>query len=472
MDDARPGTRQKALALNLKPSAYGTIAEIGGGQEVARWFFHVGGAAGTIAKTISAYDMAVSDSLYGAAGRYVSRQRLTAMLEREYAELVNRLGPERGAQTAFFAFADTVATASYHRAGPGRGWLGIRFQASPGAPPSELLIHAHLLDPSAAQQQEALGVLGVNIVYAAYFYREDPPAFIASLLDDLSRARVEIDMVRFSGPAFAGVDNRLMSLQLVEQSLTEAAMFTATGEVVQPSEVLYKKPVLAERGRFRPVTKLTLDLLERARDRFVREPEVAGETPIVLMEMTLHDLALDEGVDHADFLARTDVLGRLGFDVLISRFELYYQLADLLAASTDRLIGIAAGLPALSEIAQSKYYEGLPGGILEATGRLFKRKVRMYVYPSRPPGSTEVLTAATVPVAAPWHHFRDLLLETGHLVALEDYHPDYLSISTADVLARMQRGDPSWESLVPPIVAETIKAGGLFGYRPSPPSSQ
>src|SRR5262249_7116799 len=187
MDDARPGTRQKALALNLKPSAYGTIAEIGGGQEVARWFFHVGGAAGTIAKTISAYDMAVSDSLYGAAGRYVSRQRLTAMLEREYAELVNRLGPERGAQTAFFAFADTVATASYHRAGPGRGWLGIRFQASPGAPPSELLIHAHLLDPSAAQQQEALGVLGVNIVYAAYFYREDPPAFIASLLHDLSR---------------------------------------------------------------------------------------------------------------------------------------------------------------------------------------------------------------------------------------------------------------------------------------------
>jgi hypothetical protein len=467
MDGPHPSTRQKALALNLDPAPYGTIAEIGGGQEVARWFFHVGGAAGTIAKTISAYDMAVSDGLYGPTRRYVGRERLTAMLEREYTQLVSRLGPARGDRTAFFAFADTVATGSYRRPGPGRGWLGIRFQARPGEAPSDVVLHAHLLDPSAAQQQEALGTLGVNLIHAAWFHHGDVAAVIARLLDDVSRARVEIDMLRFSGPAFAAVDNRLVSLWLVEQQLTDAAMFTAAGDVVQPSEVLYGRPVLVERGTFRPVTRLTLDVLERSRDLFLQEPAVAGQTPIVLAEMTLHDLALDRGVDHADFLARADLLGHLGFDVVISRFELYYQLADFLSAFTDRLIGIAVGVPGLRELARSKYYEVLPGGLLEAMGRLFKRSVRMYVYPTRLPGEDQLVTAETAPVAPPWHHFRDLLLETGHLVPIREYDAAILETSTADVLARLQAGDPGWEALVPPVVADAIKTGQLFGWRPA-----
>jgi hypothetical protein len=266
MDNTTPSRRQKALALNLDATTYGTFAEIGGGQEVARWFFSVGGAAGTVAKSISAYDMAVSDALYGPTQRYVSRQRLEAMLEKEFLQLRDRLGPGRGDTKSFFAFADTVATRSYRDPGSGRGWVGVRFQARPREEPSEVIVHAHLRDSTAERQQEALGVLGVNLIYGAFFRRKDPADLIASLMDELSRERVELDMIKLSGPAFPSVDNRLMSLQLVERGLTDAAMFTASGEVVQPSEVLHKKPILVERGSFRPATKLTLDLLNRASD--------------------------------------------------------------------------------------------------------------------------------------------------------------------------------------------------------------
>src|SRR5947207_2836947 len=372
MDDATPTTRQKALALNLDGKSYGTFAEIGGGQEVARWFFAVGGAAGTVAKTISAYDMAVSDALYGATQRYVSRQRLEAMLEQEFVQLLERLGAKRGDTTSFFAFADTVATRSYRNPGNGRGWVGVRFQTRPHSEPSEIIVHAHLFDSTAAHQQEALGILGVNLVYGVFFQREHPADLIVSLMDELSRGRVELDMIKLSGPAFPGVDDRVMTLQLVERGLTEAAMFTARGEVVQPSAVLHKKPILAERGSFRPATKLTLDLLERARDQFLQEPSVRGQQPVVLAEMTLRSLVPAADVGHADFLARADILGALGLDVLISRFEPYYQLAEYLAGYSDGLIGIAVGLPSVRQVADEKYYTDLPGGVLESAGRLFK----------------------------------------------------------------------------------------------------
>jgi hypothetical protein len=234
-----------------------------------------------------------------------------------------------------------VATRSYRNPGNGRGWVGIRFQTRPHAEPSEVIVHAHLFDSTAARQQETLGVLGVNLIYGAFFRRNDPAVLIASLMDELSCERVEIDMIKLSGPAFPGVDNRLMSLQLVEQGLTDAAMFTESGEVLQPSEVLHKKPILVERGSFRPATKLTLDLLHRALEQFLQEPGVRGQRPVLLAEMTLRSLIPEPEVGHPDFLARTDILRALGFDVLISRFEPYYQLADYLAGYADRLIGIA-----------------------------------------------------------------------------------------------------------------------------------
>jgi hypothetical protein len=466
VDDAAPSTRRKALALNLDPVTYGVFAEAGGGQEVARWFFEVGGAAGTVAKTISAYDMAMGDALYGPTLRYVSRQRLEAMIGHEFAELTEQLGPRRGDATAFFAFADTVATRSYRHPENGRGWVGMRFQARPHDPPSEIIIHVHLLDATPVHQREALGVLGVNLIYGAFFTREDPSALIGSLMDDLSRGRVEIDMIKFSGPAFHSVDNRLMTLQLVEQGLTEAAMLAASGEVVQPSEVLHKRSILVERGSFRPATKLTLDLLERARERFLEEPNVAGQEPVVLAEMTLRSLMPGhDDVGHADFLARADILRALGLDVLISRFEAYYEVAEYLAGYTDRLIGMAVGLPSVRQIADETYYAALPGGVLEAAGRLFKRSVKLYVYPTRDAisGQTQSVEGAEIP--APWHHLRDLLLEIGRIEPIRHYDEAYLSIRTPDVLARIEGGDESWESMVPAVVADTIKAKRLFGYR-------
>jgi hypothetical protein len=465
------GTREKALRLNLESPAYGSFAEIGAGQEVARWFFLVGGAARTVAKSISAYDMAVSTSLYGPSQRYVSRQRLEAMLEYEFAQVVDSLGATRGATATFFAFADTVATRRHGGGDNGRGWVGICFQPRPMQPPSEIIVHVHLLDRTASGEQETLGVLGVNLIYGAFYHRDDLSTLLGTLVDGLGRERIEIDMVKVSGPAFAGVDNRLLSLQLVEQRLTDAAMFTAGGEVVQPSEVLYKKPILVERGSFRPATKLTVDLLERARERFSEEPEVRGSHPVVLAEMTLRSLRAERRVGPEDFLARAEILHVLGIDVLVSCFQPYYQLTDYLTDYTDQMIGIAVGLPTIRDILDEQYYEapGPQGGALEAIGRLFKRAVKLYVYPTWDPVAGAIVTIDRASFPSPANYIRDFLLEIGRVEPLAGYEPKYLSIHTPDVLARLQRGDPSWEEMVPLVVADNIKQHHLFGYgQPSP----
>jgi len=463
MDGLGPTTRQKALALNLDARTYGTFAEIGGGQEVVGAFFAVGGAAGSVAKSISAYDMAVSDRLYGPTKRYVSRGRLEAMLELEFSQLVKQLGAARADAKCFFAFANTVATGRFGSAEQGRGWLGVRFQAHPREAPSEVIIHAHLLDREVAHERDALGALGVNLIHGAFYLQGSPERLISSLLDDLSPERVEVDMVKFSGPAFAGVDNRLMTLQLVEHGLTDAAMFTAAGEVVQPSEVLYKQAILVERGSFRPATNLTLDLLQRAMDRFSTEVAVRERsTPVVLAEMTLRSLTPGSEARNEDFLARADILRTLGFDVLISRFQRYYEVADYLAGYTDGPIGLAIGLPAVRLLVDEAYYQNLAGGVLESAGRLFKRSVKVYVYPTRDPKTGRVETWESLKLPHPWQHLHRLLIDLGAIVPISPSDESYLSIQTADVLAMIQNGDPAWERLVPPKVAEIIRADRLF----------
>jgi hypothetical protein len=409
--------------------------------------------------------MAVSDALYGPSKRYVSRERLEAMLEQEFAQIENLLGRGRGDAKRFFAFANTVATRTSRKQGVGRGWMGIRFQSQPHEKPSEVLVHAHLLDSTTSHQQEALGAVGVNLIHGAFYQRENPGRLIAALLDDLSRDRVEFDMIKVSGPAFPGMDNRLMSLQLVEQGLTDAAMFTAGGDVVQPSEVLYKRPVLIARGSFRPATRLTVDLLNRALAQFREEPGVKGKQPIVLAEMTLRSLAPQPDVSHTDFLARADILRSLGFDVLISRFEPFHEVAEFLAGSTDQPIGIAVGLPAIRQLIDEKFYTGLPGGALESAGRLFQRSVTVYVYPSRDSVSGRIETIDDSTLPPPWHHLRALLLELRRVVPIRDYDEFCLGIRTPDVLSRLQSGDPSWQEMVPAAVAETIKTKNLFGLR-------
>jgi hypothetical protein len=458
-------TQRKALELNQDPRTFGTFAEIGAGQEVARWFFHVGGASRTVAKSISAYDMAVSDSQYGPTQRYVSRQRLEAMLDREFQQLMESLGPARGERTTFFAFADTVATRRREGAEHGRGWVGLRFQAEPRQEPSTLILHVHLLDRDPVQQQAALGILGVNLLHAAFFTREDLPRALDSLLDDLSREQVEIDMLKVAGPAFPGVDNRIVSLQLVEHHLTDAAMFTAGGEMVQPSEVLYKRPILVERGSFRPATRLTVDLLQRARERFSLEPEVHGLEPVVMAEMTLNNLVQpEEGTaGPADFLARAEILHALGIDVLVSRFGPFYQLADYLSAYTDKLIGIALGVSTLNALFDEQFSRKLDGGALEAVGRLFKRSVKVYVYPNLEP-TGQILTVLDPAPSVPADHLRQLVLAFDHLRPLWPSEPGLLSIRAPDVLACIRAGDPAWIPLVPPSVAARIQEKQLFGH--------
>jgi len=463
MDVVRPSAQQKAFRLNLDDQKYGTIAEIGAGQEVASWFFRAGHAAGTVAKSMSAYDMKVSDAIYGRSPRYVCRDRLLSMLTHEYDLLLERLAPSRGDTTCFFAYADTVATCGAGRE-HGEAWLGIRFQHAPHADASDILLHVHLLDHVRLHEQEALGVLGVNLIHGAHFARTDPPTLIASLLDDLSPQRIEIDLIRFSGPAFPGIDNRLMSLQLVEQGLTDAVMFTAAGEVVQPSEVLYRKPVLIERGRFRPLTYLTLDILERAHEQFLEDPDLHGEDPVVLMEMTLASLGGAGAVEHADFLSRVDTLRTVGKTVLISKFVRYFKLVEYLSRYTQNKIALAVGIPTVLQIDEEKFYDDLPGGALEAAGRMFRKNVRLFVYPARDPSTGAIVTPENIELPPESRPLHALLQQRESLVTIRKYDPNLLHIVADDVLTRLQKGDPSWEASVPPSVAEAIKREGLFGW--------
>ena len=469
METAVIDTHQKALKINLDPAKYGTFAEIGAGQEVARWFFRVGGASGTIAKTISAYDMMVSDAIYGHSDRYVSRQRLQTMLEYEFNLMIERLNAKRGETTRFFVFADTVATRSSHAGGrpsEAHGWMGIRFQLHPRVEPSQVLIHVRMLDKESLQQQETLGIVGVNLIYSA-LYLHGKPTLISSLLDNLTSERVEVDMIKFSGPGFTHVDNRLMSLQLVQHKLTNAAMFTAEGEVVQPAEVLYKKAILVERGSFRPVTNATLDMLEAAKSQFIQEPQVQGEQIVTLMEMTLKNLTGGDesgGIDHVDFLDRVDILGALGMNVLISNYGEFHRLAAYLFRYTKNMIGIVMGVPTLRDIFDEKYYEDLEGGILESFGRLFKNDLKFYVYPYRDPASGALITAGNLRVASNLRHLYAYLYENQLIHGLRDIREELLPIYSRDVLEKIQQGDGEWEKMVPCEVARLIKERKLFGW--------
>jgi len=459
------GTHQKALHVNLDPAKYGTFAEIGAGQEVARWFFRVGGAAGTIAKTISAYDMTVSDAIYGPSERYVSRHRLQTMLDHEYGLLEERLKEKRGASTRFFAYADTVTARSFKHTDESHGWMGIRFQTEPLKESSQIMIHVRMLEKENLQQQEALGIMGVNLIYGALYLHHDPLALIKSLIDSLSTDRVEVDMIKFSGADFQRVDNRVMSLELVNQGLANAAMFTADGEVVQAAEILYKKPILVERGSFRPVTKVTLDMLECAQAQFIQEPQVQGEEIVVLMEMTLKNLTDSGVIDHKDFLDRVDLLGSLGKTVLISNYAEFHRLASYLFRYTKKMIGVAMGVPTLKEIFEEKYYTDLEGGILESFGRLFKNALKLYVYPYKDPVTNSVITAGNLRVAPNLRHLYAYLVENLLIQSLRDYNEGCLPIFSRDVLARIRKNDPGWETLVPPQVAALIKERKLFGWQ-------
>ena len=472
-------THAKALQINLDQRRYGTFAEIGAGQEVVRWFFRAGGAAGTIAKSMSAYDMAVSDAIYGKAERYVCRPRLEAMLDHEHKLNLSRLSEQRGATTSFFAFADTVSARSFKGNNECHGWMGVRFQSRPRDDDSQIIIHVRMLDNENALQQEALGIVGVNLLYGAFFLASEPELLIESLLDGLTTKRIEIDMIEFSGIEFRHVDNRLMSMKLVQVGLSGAAMFDPDGTVLQPSEVLRRKNVLVERGSFRPVCHVNMDMLRCARENFARD--LAGEkaaradtdTGVVeLMELTMRNLREEGGqIDRADFLARADMLAASGKTVLISDYFEYYRLAAYLGQHTKDRIAIVMGASSLRDLFEEKYYTALEGGILESFGRLFKNDLRLYIYPLLEKATGNLVTVDNLDVPAKLRKLYGHLVDSGLIRQLENVNRDYLHIFSRDALNRIRAGDPTWETMVPPEVATVIKSRRFLGYRPKDPES-
>ncbi len=462
-------TYSKAFTFNMDKAPYGTIAEIGAGQETSRWFFKVGGAAATIAKTMSAYDMKFSDSIYGPCKRYVSRERLHAMLDKEYDLVVERLDEIRGKKCTFYAFANTVATFNYTQQRAGNGWLGIRFQTHPQEPASQIDLHVVLKGKSNTQDQDTLGVLGVNLIYGAHYFHDEPVNLLTSLMDNLSNEALEIDMIDFKGPAFETIDNRLMALYLVKYGLTQAAIFNANGELVQPSDGLYKKAVLIERSRFRPPTLLTMNILESAYQAFINEADINADEVVVLSEMTLQNLCdrddnkRDTDVDIEDFLNRIEILCALGKNVMISSFGEFYKLAQYLFNQTNKPIAIALGIPNLLNIFDEQYYESLNGGILEAFGLLFRNDMRLYVCPKTGDDNNELITVDNLNVKNNLQHLYCHLTENNYIRNMDSIEKELLLIHSEDVLNKIRNDDDSWKDMVPKKVADIISRQGLFG---------
>jgi hypothetical protein len=468
MPEEKLNTHQKALNVNLDKRWYGSFAEIGAGQEVVRWFFRVGGASGTVAKSMSAYDMAVSDAIYGNAERYVSRPRLQAMLDHEFALNIERLSDLRGESTSFFAFANTVAIRNFKGTNDCHGWMGVKFQSHPRDEASQVIIHVRMLDTDAQAQQEALGIVGVNLCYGCFFLHHEPEKLVESLLDDLHTGRIEIDMIEFSGIEFRSVDNRLMALKLVQLGLSGAAMFGPNRDVLQPAEVFYKKAVLVERGSFRPVTHVNVDMMRCALEKFTAEPGMEGKEVVQVMELTMTNLLQTGAMDRRDFLARADVLSACGMTVLVSDYSEFFKLGAYLNRITKERIGLVLGVPTLLELFNEKYYTQLPGGILESFGRLFKNDLKLYIYPLQDQTTGTIATVDTAQAAPELQKLYGYLHDRGSFVALDNFKSECLPIFSRDVLKRISDRDPSWEAMVPAAVCDLIKKRGFFGYAKGP----
>lgn len=456
---------EKALTINLDPKIYGTIAEIGAGQEVARNFFIAGAASGTIAKTMSAYDMQFSDSIYGAepSKRYVSQSRVNKMLDREYGLVVERLESNRPEDTLYFAFADTVAAKGYKSDRDCHGWMGIKYQSKSMEEANKIVLHVRMKDKTNLQQQECLGLLGVNLIYAAFYYYDNPEKAIESLLDELSTDRIEIDMIKFEGPRFKDVDNRLLELHLVRSGLTHSVFFTKHGEPVQGSDLLYKKNILVLRGSFRPFTKVHDDILTCAKAEFIGGNGFQEEDAVVLTELSMSHLLAFGDLDKSDFLGRVDTLNAMGYDVLISDFAKFYELKKHLIQYTKQKISIVLGIKNMDEIFTPAKYSDLNGGIVEGLGILFSKESNVWVYPKLLKDGVirkvdEMIFDDGVKYL--FQHF----LSTGRIRPVAKNNPEILDIFTKDIREGIQQGDGDWKNKIPEAVYKVIKEEKLFGF--------
>lgn len=464
--DAILSLRQKALKINLAKKFYGTFAEIGAGQEVARHFFQAGGSSGSIAKTISAYDMTFSDSIYGKepSGRYVSQSRLLRMLEKEFQLLQERLSETRGKDHAFFAFANTVAALNFKRTNEAHGWMGMRFQHAPGSQCSEVVIHVRMLDPQNLLQQDALGIVGLNLAYASLFLQHDPKAFVLSLMDHLDTSRIEINFIRFGGEAFKGVDNRLMNLELLQNNFTHAIMFDEQGEVVLSSDVLYKKDVLVVRGSYRPPTLVSQDMVKAGLANYAEDLKKKPEDIVSISEITMSTLKADDGtITNEDFLVRVDLLGKaMGQKTLITNYPEFYKLGNYFARLNVPHVGLVLGIYNFQQIFTDEY-ANLEGGILSALGLLFRDQVKVYVYPYKKEGGP-IETMENLEVPEKFHHLYDHLKSMKQIDDVKNFRKDTLHIYSSKVLSMITSNEKGWEEMVPPEVAKMINEGCLFGH--------
>ena len=459
--------KQKALAINLDANIYGTFAEIGAGQETVRHFFRAGAASQTIAKAMSAYDKDYSDAIYGKEekNRYVTQNRLQKMLRHEVKLIEERLDKQENPERKFFSYANTVTTINFQKTFLGHGWVGIMFQAKPNEEYSEILLHVKFKENDATLQQETLGSLGVNLVYGAFHLYDNPRRLIKSLYDDISVDKVEIDMIDFKGPAFPYVDNRLMSLQLIKNSMTEAVIFNPEGKNMLPADLLYKKDVFAVRGSFRPVTLVNIDMFENGLEMFLNDTKGNPEDTVILFEITISNLKASGNLDERDFLDRVDVLAKLGYTVMISNFSEYYKLVDYFSSYSVRYTGVAMGVNNLLMVFDEEYYKNLSGGILEAFGKFFKKDMRVYLYPYKDPKTHEVLTSENLKVSDNLKELFKYFKLNNRIVDIENYNPDHAEIYSREILQKISNNDNDWENHVPKGVAEMIKERGMFGYK-------
>lgn len=461
-------TPQKALKVNLNQNIYGTFAEIGAGQEVVRHFFRAGGASGTVAKTMSAYDKDFSDAIYGIEedGRYVTEGRLRKMLDHEYGLIEKRLSRDKFPNKCYFAFANTVATISFTRKFKGHGWMGMRFQLRPDQKPNDVIFHIRMKEEEASLQQETIGVMGVNLIYGCFNIVNNPQELLKSLYDNISHYKMEIDMIHFEGPEFKEVDNRLMSLQLLKHGMTDAVIFGPEGNNILPAALLYKKNILAMRGSFRPVTKVNMDMLQKGAQYFYDERKVEKENTVVLFEITLNNLSAEGQIDEQDFLDRADILCSLGQTVLISNYQEYYKLVEYLGRYSDERMGLIMGVTNLHELFNGRYYQDLKGGILEAFGILYSSDLKIYAYPSQPEADGPIETVKDFQLPPRYRPLFDFLVSNRRLRDIETYDPSVLQIFSRDILRKIRNGEKGWEECVPTYVDQMVKEKNLFGYLP------
>ncbi|PQJ23073.1 nicotinate-nucleotide adenylyltransferase [Tenacibaculum sp. SG-28] len=461
-----PTIKSKALKVNLNANIYGTFAEIGAGQETVRNFFRAGGASGTIAKAMSAYDKDFSDAIYGIEndGRYVTEARLKKMLKHEMELIEERLDRNKHPDKLFFSYANTVATINFSKKFKGHGWVGIRFQLDPLEDYNEIVLHLRFKETDARQQQETLGNLGVNLIYGAFYLNDNPKELLKSFYDNIDQDRLEIDMINFSGPRFMYVDNRLMSLQLVKNNMTNAVMFGPDGNNLLPAQVLYKRNILALRGSFRPVTNVNMDMFEKSKELFLAEKKVNPDKTQIIFEITLSNLKAEGRINERDFLDRAELLCSLGQNVMITNYQEYFKLVEYFSEFTKERMALAMGVNNLIQIFDEKYYRDLSGGILEAFGKLFYRDLKVYLYPYKNEETGEYITSENLKVHPRIKELYKFFKLNGKLVDLKGFNQDILHIFSRKVLKMIKSNEEGWEDMLPKGVSKMIKEKRLFGF--------